>query len=121
MSIASTLNAMIKNYKNGHRWDHLDSEALQTAIDEILSLEKDLVDTNIQLRDARSKLFPYADETEISGMSWSGFYLIGNDKSIKELHRINHRSAQLESYTTAFEERVKSLKQEIQRLQGLIK
>ena len=54
----------------------------------------------------RSKLFPYADSHEISGMSWSGFYLIGDKKSISELRRLENRSAQLEQYSTAYEERI---------------
>ncbi len=54
----------------------------------------------------RARLFPYADDKQISGMSWGGFYLIGNDKSIKELRRIEHRAAQLEEFRAAFDERI---------------
>lgn len=56
--------------------------------------------------EARRKLFPYADATEISGMSWNGFYLIGDSKSITEFRRVEHRSAQLEEYRRAFDERI---------------
>lgn len=56
----------------------------------------------------RRYLHPYADDTEISGMSWSGFHLIGNKKSIAELHRIENRSSQLDVFRAAFDERAKA-------------
>ena len=58
--------------------------------------------------EARRKLFPYADATEISGMSWNGFYLIGDKKSISELRRIENTAAQVEVYRAAFDERMKA-------------
>lgn len=61
------------------------------------------------LSEARAKLFPYADATEISGMSWSGFYLIGDKKSIRELKRLEHRSAQLEAFSKEYDLRTEAL------------
>lgn len=56
------------------------------------------------------RLFPYADDTEVSGMGWGGFYLIGNKASISELGRLENRSSQLEVYQRGFDERHKAEK-----------
>lgn len=37
-----TLRAMATNYKNGHSWDHLDSEVVTKAADEIKRLQEEL-------------------------------------------------------------------------------
>lgn len=71
------------------------------------------------LKEARAKLFPYADATEISGMSWNGFYLIGDEKSIKELRRLENRSSQIEIFKAAFDEKVATLEAENARLRAL--
>lgn len=65
-----------------------------TADNKALTAERD---------EAKCKLFPYADATSISGMSWNGFYLIGDKKSVNELKRIEHRSAQLEQFAAAYD------------------
>lgn len=54
-------------------------------------------------------LHPFEDATQIHGMSWNGFNLIGDDKSIKELRRIENRSSQLEQYSAAYESRITRL------------
>jgi len=74
--------------------------------DRLSALQSDLERVTAERDAMRSKLFPYADETDISGMSWGGFYLIGNAKSIKELQRIEHRAAQLDQFCAAYEESV---------------
>ena len=70
------------------------------------------------LKEARAKLFPYADATEISGMSWNGFYLIGDEKSINELRRLENRSSQIEIFKAAFDEKVATLEAENARLRA---
>lgn len=48
--------------------------------------ERDLQAENATLR---ARLFPYADgPSTLCGRSWNGFYLIGDEKSIKELERL---------------------------------
>lgn len=74
-----------------------------TLAEQIGSLLREMEGAEADRDDARRKLFPYADATEISGMSWNGFYLIGDEKSVKELRRIEHRSAQLEQFSRAFD------------------
>ena len=70
------------------------------------SHQREAIRTMGELAEARARLFPYADDKQISGMSWGGFYLIGNDKSIKELRRIENAAAQIEVYRAAFDERI---------------
>lgn len=72
------------------------------------------------LKEARAKLFPYADATEISGMSWNGFYLIGDEKSINELRRLENRSSQIEIFKAAFDEKVATLEAENARLRARV-
>lgn len=64
----------------------------------------------------RAKLFPYADDSKIAGMSWGGFYLIGDEKSIKELRRIENRSVQLDDFRTQFDNRIKELSEAVKKL-----
>lgn len=66
----------------------------------------------------RAMLFPYADATEISGLSTEGIYVLGDDKSIKWVKNHVHRSKQLEQYTAAYEARIKVLEAENARLQN---
>ena len=76
------------------------SERLRTM------LESEIDSLTARVKELEAKLFPYADAHEISGMSWSGFYLIGDKKSISEVRRLENRSSQLEQYTSQYEERI---------------
>jgi hypothetical protein len=62
-----------------------------------------------RIKELEGMLFPYANDRQISGMSWGGFYLIGNEKSIDELRRIENRSAQIEVFSKAYDESKKAL------------
>lgn len=73
-----------------------------------------------KLVDARNKLFPYADDTVICGMSWNSFYLIGDKASITELRRVVNTSSQTKVYQEAFAERDAAYKKEIARLKEII-
>ncbi len=69
------------------------------------------------LAEARQKLFPYADATEISGMSWGeGWYLIGDRKSIDKFRSVMHQSDQLEVYRKAFDEYMAKAKSDLEAL-----
>lgn len=76
----------------------------------IAALRTSLAEAEAKNEHYRRMLFPYADATEISGMSWSGHYLIGDDKSIKKLREIENKSAQIDVYRAAFDENVSALK-----------
>ena len=60
----------------------------------------------------RSKLMQLADATEVSGMSWSGFNVLGDKKSIKAVQSAVHYAGQIEEYRTAFADRLKQVEQE---------
>ena len=87
------------------------TSALTAAVNSLVDAK------DAEIDELRAKLFPYADESTISGMGWSGFHLLGNKKSIEELQRIVHRSSQLEAFAKAYNEEVSRLKEEIKALQ----
>lgn len=93
-----TLRAMAHNYTDGHVWDHLDTDACMKAADEIKAL--------------RSKLFQYADATEISGVSWDGKYLIGDKASIKFFHEMKNRGEQIDVYKRAYDQNLAAKEEE---------
>jgi len=70
--------------------------------------------------DAKRKLFPYAEDKEISGVTWNGFYLIGNRKSVDEFNRLENRAAQLEVYRAEFVRRNEAAEAEVERLKGVL-
>lgn len=59
-----------------------------------------------ELSEAQAKLFPYADATEISGISFDGKYLIGDKKSISYFHEMKNRGEQIDVYARAYEQRI---------------
>lgn len=109
----------------GDRSDARREEIFRAAADalEALQAEREALQARAEKAEgerdeARARLFPYADDTEISGMSWNGFYLIGNSKSIGELKRIENRSAQLEQFSAAYEEAIAREKARIAELEA---
>ena len=102
MTTEFILRAMASNYSEGHSVDQIDLEVFKEAANEIKSL--------------RQKLFPYADSLEISGMSWNGFFLIGDKNSISELKRLENRSSNLEIYTKAYEETINKYKEKLDKI-----
>ncbi|MGY5795190.1 hypothetical protein ACXHXM_34105 len=57
----------------------------------------------------RAMLFPYADATEISGLSTDGCYWIGDKKSIERLHYHMHRSLQIDIFSSCYEQKLTAL------------
>jgi|ERR1700758_2449095 len=49
MSKETLLRAMAVNYANGHRWDHLDGQAVVAAADEISALRASLEAASLEL------------------------------------------------------------------------
>ncbi len=58
----------------------------------------------------RQFLFPYADRTDISGISWDGKYLIGDKASIKAFHELKNRGEQIDVYKRAYDQNEAALK-----------
>ncbi|MCG7507106.1 hypothetical protein [Mesorhizobium retamae] len=82
----------------------------------IATLERQLAEARAERDEAKRRLFPYADATEICGYSTNGIYLIGDRKSIDAASKAFHYSAQIEEYRTAFNERIKATEAERDRL-----
>jgi hypothetical protein len=69
-----------------------------------------------EISELRAKLFPYADATEISGISWDGKYLIGDKKSIAFFYEMKNRGEQIDVYKRAYDQNVAAKDAEIERL-----
>lgn len=69
-----------------------------------------------EIKELRAKLFPYADATEISGISWDGKYLIGDNASIRFFHEMKNRGEQIDVYKRAYDERLAAKDAEIAKL-----
>jgi hypothetical protein len=72
-----------------------------------------------EISELRAKLFPYADATEISGISWDGKYLIGDKKSIAFFHEMKNRGEQIDVYKRAYDQNVAAKDAEIERLRAI--
>jgi hypothetical protein len=78
------------------------------------------VSENDEIGRLRAMLFPYADATEISGVSWDGKYLIGDKASIKFFHEMKNRGEQIDVYKQAYDERVADKDAEIAKLRDVL-
>jgi len=94
-----------------HGVDGYDIDTLREVSQGIAELEKAnvaYVDANTSLiqenKALRQKLFPYADATEISGISWDGKYLIGDKASIKFFHEMKNRGEQIDVYKRIYDQ-----------------
>lgn len=103
-----------------HGVDGYDIDTLREVSLIIVELEKAnvaYVDANTALIDEnkalRQKLFPYADATEISGISWDGKYLIGDKASIKFFHEMKNRGEQIDVYKRAYDQNLAAKDAEI--------
>lgn len=93
---------------------------------------QELVDTIESLQRENDKLrrflFPYADRTDISGISWDGKYLIGDKASIGAFHEMKNRGEQIDVYKRAYDQKEAALKArseaaeaEVRRLRDLLR
>lgn len=71
-----------------------------------------------EIKELRAKLFPYADATEIGGISWDGKYLIGDKASISFFHEMKNRGEQIDVYKRAYDERIAAKDAEIEALRS---
>lgn len=69
----------------------------------------------------RQFLFPYADNTEISGISWDGKYLIGDKASISAFREMQNRGLQIDVYKRAYDENVAALKARAEAAESEVK
>ena len=69
----------------------------------------------------RQFLFPYADRTDISGISWDGKYLIGDKASITAFHEMKNRGEQIDVYKRAYDENMAALKARAEAAEAEVK
>lgn len=103
-----------------HGVDGHDIDTLREVSMGIAELEKAnvaYVDANTLLirenKELRAKLFPYADATEISGISWDGKYLIGDKASIQFFNEMTNRGLQIDVYKRAYDQNIAAKDAEI--------
>lgn len=108
-----------------HGVDGHDIDTLREVSMGIAELEKAsvaYVDANTNLisenKALRQKLFPYADATEISGISWDGKYLLGDKASIKFFHEMKNRGEQIDVYKRAYDQNLAAKDAEITALKA---
>lgn len=122
---------LLKNIEQFARWHHLNEklvEAGETPSDSEIDFEatawngiKHAISTmDAEVKELRAKLFPYADATEISGISWDGKYLIGDKESIRFFHEMKNRGEQIDVYRRSYDERLAAKDAEIERLRNII-
>ncbi|WP_421446316.1 hypothetical protein [Agrobacterium tumefaciens] len=88
------------------------------AISELLSTLESLQRENERLRQF---LFPYADRTDISGISWDGKYLIGDKASITAFHEMKNRGEQIDVYKRAYDQNEAALKARAEAAEAEVK
>lgn len=69
----------------------------------------------------RRFLFPYADRTDISGISWDGKYLIGDKESIRAFHEMKNRGEQIDVYKRAYDQKEAALKARAEAAEAEVK
>lgn len=104
--------SMLTSHKPSARYEHrglsplYPASLVSTLSTELSQAREEIERLRKENNKTRAKLMNLADATEVSGMSWNGFNIIGDAKSIKEVKRLENRSSQLEVYTKAYEERI---------------
>ncbi|UIY28745.1 hypothetical protein LZK73_18640 [Neorhizobium galegae] len=94
---------------------HQDSVPDDTAPDRHVS------ELKAEIAELRAKLFPYADATEIGGISWDGKYLIGDKASIRFFHEMKNRGEQIDVYKRAYDQNLAAKDAEIERLKRVVR
>jgi hypothetical protein len=116
----SKIIAYASSTRPNHLWSaaQFNSAAEKNRIDCDIPLvaASDLAAKDAQIGELRSKLFPYADSTEISGISWDGKYLIGDKASISFFHEMKNRGEQIDVYKRAYDQNIAAKDAEIAKL-----
>lgn len=83
-------------------------------------LKRDFLSLIARIEELQRFLFPYANNKEISGISWDGNYLIGDKKSITAFHTLKNRGEQIDVYKRAYDQNEAALKARIKELEKLL-
>lgn len=108
----------IKKPLEGRDIATLTNVELVTEISRLLSTLESLQRENERLRQF---LFPYADRTDISGISWDGKYLIGDKASITAFHEMKNRGEQIDVYKRAYDQNEAALKARAEAAEAEVK
>lgn len=103
-----------------NEWDDRTSpddypEHLLITSEELADILRNFADVTLESLNSENErlrqfLFPYADRTDISGMSWDGKYLIGDKASISAFREMQNRGLQIDVYKRAYDEKEAALK-----------
>lgn len=93
---------------------------LQDAVKLVRATTAKLTSAERENEHLRKMLHVYEKMKEISGRSWAGFNIIGDRKSIDEVTRLDHRSAQLELFSAAYEDRIADLTRKLEAAAGAL-
>lgn len=92
-------------------FSHADADFIAHARTDIPALIAALEAAEAERDTYCAKLVNLAD-AEVSGLSWGGFNIIGDEKSVKAVQSAVHYSGQIEEYRTAFADRIAALEAE---------
>lgn len=104
--LVNRLHERAESYRQGGPSSEHTAVMLDEAASRISKQDAELERLRREVEEARAKLFPYADATEISGISFDGKYLIGDKKSISYFHEMKNRGEQIDVYARAYEQRI---------------
>jgi len=94
---------------------HCEAVAYKTMLRQA---ENDLNKARERIKHLEAFLFPYANATDISGISWDGKYLIGDKASISAFHELKNRGEQIDVYKRAYDQHEEVYKQRIIELEA---
>lgn len=130
--IKSPIEAEIERVvQSVNEWDDRTSpddypEHLLITSDELADILRNFADVTLESlqRDnerLRQFLFPYADRTDISGISWDGKYLIGDKESISAFREMQNRGLQIDVYKRAYDQKEAALKARAEAAEAEVK
>ncbi len=96
------LATAISRARSGSYPDICDAELILAELDKV----------SAERNEYRAKLMNLADASSVKGMSWGGFNVIGDDKSIDAVQSAVHYGGQIDEYRAAFLQRKAALEAE---------
>ena len=130
--IKSPIEAEIERVvQSVNEWDDRTSpddypEHLLITSDELADILRNFADVTLESLQhdnerLRQFLFPYADRTDISGISWDGKYLIGDKESISAFREMQNRGLQIDVYKRAYDQKEAALKARAEAAEAEVK
>lgn len=111
--------AFVASFIQYRRQRHAESKKASIQKERELLARADTAEAEVER--LRQFLFPYADATEISGISWDGKYLIGDKESIRAFHEMKNRGEQIDVYRRAYDQKEAALKARAEAAEAEVK